>query len=128
MEDIQLEPLDENINVLKFPELNEEEKSIIDPIVAPTSGLRIQILDVKEDDIKKQYLLTKRKFYLFLRVFKAISQQYKEMKSNQNLKILIVSDNRPTKDILLQYCSQIFSYDGYEVYYQQDEKGKSKKN
>ncbi len=126
MEDIELEQLEEEIKIVKLPVLTEEEKTIIDPIVAPTSGLRIQILGVKKDDIKEQYILTKRKFYLFLRVFKAISQQFKEMKNNQNLKILIVSDNRPTKDILLQYCSQIFTYDGYEVYYQQDEKGKSR--
>ena len=126
MEDIKLEQLEEEIKIVKLPELTEEEKTIIDPIVAPTSGLRIQILDIKKDDIKEQYILTKRKFYLFLRVFKAISQQFKEMKNNQNLKILIATDNRPTKDILLQYCSQIFAYDGYEVYYQKDEEGKSR--
>lgn len=126
MENIELEQLDEEIKILKLPELTEEERTIIDPIVAPTSGLRIQILDVQKEEVKEKYLLTKRKFYLFLRVFKAISQQFKEMKNNQNLKILIVSDNRPTKDILLQYCSQIFGYDGFEVYYQQDEEGKSR--
>ncbi|MFX1391868.1 MAG: hypothetical protein ACFE9Z_17525, partial [Promethearchaeota archaeon] len=126
MEEIKLESLDDEMKVLKLPELTEEEKSIIDPIIAPTSGLRIQILDFKEDDIKEQYILTMRKFFLFLRVFKAISQQFKEMKNNQNLKVLIFSDDRPTKEILLQYCSQIFTYDGYEVYYQTDEKGKSR--
>ncbi|MFX1502587.1 MAG: hypothetical protein ACFFDH_16620 [Promethearchaeota archaeon] len=126
IEDIKLESLDDEIKVMKLPELSEEEKSIIDPIVAPTSGLRIQILDALEDETKEQYILTRRKFFLFLRVFKAISQQFREMKNNQDLKILIFSDNRPTKDILLQYCSQIFAYDGYEVYYQQDEKGKSR--
>ncbi|GAH11935.1 unnamed protein product, partial [marine sediment metagenome] len=88
----------------------------IDPIVAPTSGLRIQILDQIEKKGKKKLLLTNRKLFLFLRVFKAISQQYIEMKKGKNLKILIVTDNRPTKSILLQYCSQIFAYDGYEIY------------
>ncbi|MFX1365479.1 MAG: hypothetical protein ACFFCE_08670 [Promethearchaeota archaeon] len=126
MEDIEFESIIDEIKVLKLPELSEEEKSIIDPIVAPTSGLRIQILDEIENGTKEKYILTRRKFFLFLRVFKAISQQFKEMKNNQNLKILIFSDNRPTKDILLQYSSQIFAYDGYEVYYQQDEKGKSR--
>ncbi|MFW9989195.1 MAG: hypothetical protein ACFFC3_11100 [Candidatus Odinarchaeota archaeon] len=126
MEDIELESLDEEIKVLKLPELSDEEKSIIDPIVAPTSGLRIQILDGKEDETNKQYVLTKRKLFLFLRVFKAISQQFKEIKNNQNLKILIFTDDRPTKDILLKYCSQIFTYDGYEIYYQQDKEGKSR--
>jgi phosphomannomutase len=111
---------------LKLPELTSEEKSLIDPIVAPTSGLRIQILDQIEKKGKTKSVLTNRKLFLFLRVFKAISQQYKEMKKGKALNILIVTDNRPTKSILLQYCSQIFAYDGYEIYYQEDEPGESK--
>ena len=111
---------------LKLPELTSEEKFLIDPIVAPTSGLRIQILDQIEKKGKNKLLLTNRKLFLFLRVFKAISQQYKEMKKGKSLKILIVTDNRPTKSILLQYCSQIFAFDGYEIYYQEDEPGESK--
>ena len=103
---------------LKLPELTKEEKFLIDPIVAPTSGLRLQILDQIEKKGKKNLILTNRKLFLLLRVFKAISQQYKEMKKGKNLKILIVTDNRPTKSILLKYCSQIFAYDGYEIYYQ----------
>ena len=66
------------------------------------------------------------KLFLFLRVFKAISQKFKEMNKTQNLRILIVSDNRPTKDVLLKYCSQIFTYEGYEVYYQKDDEGNSR--
>ena len=111
---------------LKLPELTNEEKFLIDPIVAPTSGLRIQILDQIEKKGKNKLLLTNRKLFLFLRVFKAISQQYKEMKKGKSLKILIVTDNRPTKSILLRYCSQIFAFDGYEIYYQEDEPGESK--
>ncbi|UCD02048.1 MAG: hypothetical protein JSV23_03230 [Promethearchaeota archaeon] len=126
MEDIELEQLEEGIKVLKLPELTEEEKSIINPIVAPTSGLRIQLLDIEKKDNKDKYILTNRKLFLFLRVFKAISQKFKEMKNNQNLKILIVTDDRPSKQILLNYCSQIFTYDGYEIYYQIDEESKSR--
>ena len=123
MEDIELIDGENGIKIIKLPELTEEEKSIIDPIVAPTSGLRIQIYDLIE---KEKYFLTNRKFFLFLRVFKAISQKYKELKNNQNLKILIVTDNRPSKDILLKYCSQIFAHDGYDIYYQEDNEGESK--
>jgi len=123
MEDIKLEEIQDGIRIIKLPELTEEERSIIDPIVAPTSGLRIQILDEEDKEI---YVLRRRNFYLFLRVFKAISQQFKEMKKNQNLKVLIASDNRPTKDTLLQYCSEVFSYDGFEIYYQNDEQGQSR--
>ena len=116
----------DDIKVIHLPELTEEEKKIIDPIVAPTSGLRIQLLDINKEDNEEKYVLTTRKFSLFLRVFRAISDKFKEMNEAQNLKILIVSDNRPTKDILLDYCSQIFTYEGYEVYYQKDDEGKSR--
>ncbi|MFX0139660.1 MAG: hypothetical protein ACFFDN_38830, partial [Candidatus Hodarchaeota archaeon] len=126
IEDIKLEELEEGTKILKVPELTEEEKHIIDPIVAPTSGLRIQLLDIGKEGVKEKYILTNRKLFLFLRIFKAISQKFKEMKNNQNLNILIVTDDRPTKDILLQYCSQIFAYDGYKIYYQIDEEGKSR--
>lgn len=126
IENIKFGQVEEGIKILKLPELTEEEKSIIDPIVAPTSGLRIQILDIKILDEKEKYALTNRKLFLFLRMFKAISQKFKEMKSNQNLKILIFTDDRPTKDLLLQYCSEIFAYDGFEIYYQKDNPGESK--
>jgi len=116
----------EGIKKLKLPDLTEEEKNIINPIVAPTSGLRIQILNIKMPNEQNIYILTKRKLFLFLRMFKAISRKFKEIKNNQNLKILIFTDDRPSKDILLQYCSEIFAYDGFDVYYQVDSPGESK--
>jgi len=125
-EDIKFEQKEEGIKILKLPELTEEEKEIVNPIVAPTSGLRIQLLDIKIPDEKEKYVLTNRKLFLFLRMFKAISRKFKEMKNNQNLKILIFTDDRPTKDLLLQYSSEIFAYDGYEIYYQKDNPGESK--
>jgi len=111
---------------LRLEDLTEEERYLVDPIVAPTSGLRIKILDKIERAGSEKYVLTKSKLFLFLRVFKAISQKYKEMKDGNNLKVLIVTDNRPTKSILLEYCSQIFAYDGYEIFHQEDNPGESK--
>ncbi|MFW9999111.1 MAG: hypothetical protein ACFE9Q_07070 [Candidatus Hodarchaeota archaeon] len=125
IENIQFKKLEEGIKSLELPELTEEEKTIIDPIVAPTSGLRIQILDLKKPEEEK-YFLTIRKFYLFLRMFKAISQKFKQMKNNQNLKVLIFTDDRPTKDLLLKYSSEIFAYEGFKIYYQKDNPGESK--
>ncbi|GAH77269.1 unnamed protein product, partial [marine sediment metagenome] len=81
--------------ILRLEELTEEERFLVDPIVAPTSGLRIEILDKRERENSEKYVLTKGKLFLFLRVFKAISQKYKEMKDGKNLKVLIVTDNRP---------------------------------
>ncbi len=126
IEDVEFEQKEEGIKILKLPELKEEEKEIVDPIVAPTSGLRIQILDITISDKKEKYVLTNRKLFLFFRMFKAISRKFKEMKNSQNLKILIFTDDRPTKDLLLQYCSEIFAHDGYEIYYQKDNLGESK--
>ncbi len=124
-EDVALEEVGDH-KVLKLPPLNNDEINIIDPIIAPTSGLRIQILDAIEKEGLVTYILTKRKLYLFLRVFKAISHKFKDLKENKNLKVLIVTDDRPTKDILLNYCSQIFSYEGFEIFYQVDDKAKSR--
>ncbi|MFW9879723.1 MAG: hypothetical protein ACFFG0_42150 [Candidatus Thorarchaeota archaeon] len=126
IEHVELEHLEKGINILKLPDLTKEENGIIDPIVAPTSGLRIQILDLVKHMNEEKYILTSRKLYLFLRMFKAISLKFKEMKNDQNLKIFIFTDDRPTNEILLKFCSQIFAYDGFKVYYQQDEAGKSR--
>ncbi|MFX0178420.1 MAG: hypothetical protein ACFE85_19570, partial [Candidatus Hodarchaeota archaeon] len=124
IEDFELEDAGD-YKTLKLPELSEEEINIIDPIVAPTSGLRIQIFDIQERDGKDFYFLTRRKLFLFLRVFKAISIKYKELNQNQNLKILIVSDSRPSRHLLMKYCSQIFAYDEFDIYYQKDLPGES---
>ncbi|MFX0018032.1 MAG: hypothetical protein ACFFAF_04825 [Candidatus Hermodarchaeota archaeon] len=125
IEDIEIET-HEDFSILKLPELSDKEINLIDPLVAPTSGLRIQILDIIEENGNKRYVLTKHKLFLFLRVFKAISQVFKEMKKAQNLKILIVTDDRPSRNILLDYTSQIFAYDGYEIFYQKDDPKESR--
>jgi len=125
IEEINVEPYGD-FHILKLPDLTDKEIKIVDPIVAPTSGLRIQILDILEQEGTKKYCLTNRKLFLFLRVFKAISQKFKEMKDGKDLKVLIVTDDRPSKKVLLTYCSQIFSYDGYEIYYQMDDIGESR--
>jgi phosphomannomutase len=123
IEDIAINEDANGLSIIKLPELTEVERNIINPLVAPTSGLRVQVYDqVKEND----YILTKRKLYLFLRVFKAISHKAKEMINNPNLKILIVTDNRPSKDIMLKYCSAIFAHEGFEIFHQKDVLGESK--
>jgi len=72
-EDIPLEDHD-HYKVLKLPPLTKDEINIIDPIVAPTSGLRIQILERIGEEGSNKYLLPKRNLYLFLRVFNPICQ------------------------------------------------------
>lgn len=126
VENVEFKQVEENINLLELQELPEEEKNIIDPVVAPTSGLRIQIYDIDDSGKKTRYILTRRKLFLFLRVFKAISLKFKQMDNHKNLKILIVTDDRPSSNILLNYSSQIFAYEGYEIYLQKDKVGKSR--
>jgi phosphomannomutase len=125
MEEVEL-IREEGITKVRLPQLTEEEKGIIDPIVAPTSGLRIQILDENSKNQDTTYILTKRKLFLFLRVLKAISIKYKQLKNNKQLKVLMVTDDRPTRHVLLRYSSQIFAQDGFEVYFQDDEKNESR--
>ena len=126
IDDVELEQIDDNTKLLKLPELTEAEKNIVDPIVAPTSGLRIQICDIDNTGSKLKYILSRRKLILFLRVFKAISIKVKRMDENRKLKVLIGTDDRPSADILLKYSSQIFAQEGYEIYYQKDDNGKSR--
>ncbi len=123
IEDIELDETLNDITSLKLPELTEEEKNLINPIVAPTSGLRIQIYDIINNE---EYILKKRKLYLFLRFFRAISDKFKEITNNQKLKILIVTDDRPSRRILLKYCSAIFAHEGYEIFHQKDDVGESR--
>lgn len=115
---------DAGIDLIKLPELTEEEKNIVDPLVAPTSGLRIQLYDVIENDSK--YFMRKRTLYLFLRVYRAIAEKFKEFHAPEDQKILLVTDDRPSKDLLLNLSSQIFAAEGFEVYHQQDVDGESK--
>ncbi len=122
METIPLEKLEGGINSIELPDLSEQEREILDPIVAPTSGLRIQIYEIKDEN---HYLLTKNKFFLFLRFFRAISDKYKELKNGQNLKILIVTDDRPSNEPLLKYCSALFSHEGFDIYHQKGENNTS---
>ena len=66
IENVELKDGEEGTKIIDLPELTKEEIKIIDPIVAPTSGLRIQIFNIIEEN--GVYLLTKRKLFLFLRV------------------------------------------------------------
>lgn len=126
VEKVEFKRIEDNVDLIELPELTNEEKNIIDPVVAPTSGLRIQIYDIDESGDKTVYKLTRRKLFLFLRVFKAISLKFKQMDNHKNLNLLIVTDDRPSSDILLRFSSEIFAYEGFEIYHQKDESNKSR--
>jgi len=124
-EEISLKQIDEHTSRLDLPALTEEEKGILDPLVAPTSGLRIELCEAEEEGETLILTLDERKVFLFLRFYKALSLKFKELHKEEHPNVLIVTDDRPTADMLLTYCTQIFAYEGYEVYHQEDEIGKS---
>jgi len=113
----------EDYNLIRLPDLNEEEQKIVDPIVPPTSGLRIKLFDSIEPS--GTYLLTNQKLFLYLRVAKAISIKFQEDFREENPKILIVSDCRPSSNYLVKLCAQLFAQDGFEIFFQKDGDGNS---
>ena len=101
-------------NTIKLDDLNEEERKIIDPLVPPTSGLRMVIFDVEN----KRYKMTRKQTFYFLRVIKGISVVAKEELKKENPNVLIVTDDRPSADTLLDLSSRIFAFEGYTIYHQ----------
>ncbi|MCP4761705.1 MAG: hypothetical protein GY870_07985, partial [archaeon] len=107
----------EDYNVIKLEDLTEDAKNIINPLVPPTSGLRMEIFEIENE----KYTLKKQKLFHFIRVIKGISLTAKEELGKDNPSVLIVSDDRPSADILLNYSSRIFFLDGYKIYHQEGE-------
>ncbi|MFO8018034.1 MAG: hypothetical protein R6U96_05320 [Promethearchaeia archaeon] len=125
IEDFEIKKMEQKgVKYIELPSLTEEEKRIVDPIVAPTSGLRIELCDILKDGNK--YIARKRRLFLFFRVFRAIAQHYKENNPEGDPNILIVSDDRPTSDVLLKFSSQIFAYEGYNIFFQNENESNSK--
>ena len=115
IEELKLDEF-EDFNLIRLTNLTNEEKLIIDPIVPPTSGLRIKLFDRIENT--DSFILPNNKLFLYLRFAKAISIKYREKYQEKNLKILIVSDSRPSSNYLVKLCSQLFANDNFEIFFQ----------
>ncbi len=100
--------------IISFPPLSDQEKEIINPIVPPTSGIRMKIYEKQN----KSYVMNKRAQFMFLRVFKAVSEISKKEIKKINPGVLLVSDDRPSANYLTGYFSKILASDGYKIYYQ----------
>lgn len=126
----QIEPIElikqtnKDYDIIKLSPLQTYEIDIIDPIVPPTSGLRMEIYEKRNN----LFLMTAEKQYRFLRVFKAISIIAKKELNKSNPNVLIVSDDRPSASHLLEYCAKIFAYDGYKLFFQTPLDIEAKKN
>ncbi|MHA1794654.1 MAG: hypothetical protein ACTSUK_00955 [Promethearchaeota archaeon] len=98
-----------------LPPLTTEMESILNPLVPPTSGLRMEIYDLKDE---KTLFMPISKQFLFLRAFRAISEVAKEEIQKERPGVLLVSDDRPSSSYLLEYFAKILAYNNYQIYFQ----------
>nr|MDO8114789.1 hypothetical protein [Candidatus Sigynarchaeota archaeon] len=119
IESIQFESLQTSDSGEKIllPEMTPDQVDAVDPLIPPTSGIRLKILDNKDG----RYICPASKYALFLRLFKAISMLMTE-KLRRPARILLTSDERPTSDRLAKHAMQIFSFDGHELLIQTESK------
>ncbi|MHA1746769.1 MAG: hypothetical protein ACTSWW_12275 [Promethearchaeota archaeon] len=103
-------------DTLILPSLTQDQQEVINPIVPPTSGIRMKILD--PIDGKGSYEMFAWRQYMFFRVFKAVSEVAKKKLGKSQPGLLLVSDDRPTANFLLEYCAKIFAFDGYKIHFQ----------
>ena len=104
-------------DIVELPPLSDEQKNIINPIIPPTSGIRMEIYDEIEDEL----VMTVENQYMFLRVFKAVSLIAKQeiiKEDGQFPNILLVSDDRPSAPLLTEYCARILAYDKHNLFFQ----------
>ncbi len=126
MKQLNIEPLDlskkGSTTTILLPNLSEEQKEMINPLVPPTSGIRMILM---EEDPEK-FHISKERQCLFLRVFKAISEIAKLEFKQDSLGILISSDDRPSANLMVEYCAKILSFDNHKLYFQKSVDEQSK--
>ncbi len=105
----------EEFDTIKLMELTEEQEETINPMIPHTSGIRMKLL--KKDGEK--YVMKKDAQHMFLRVFQAVSKVAKEELGKNNPNVLLVSDDRPSGNHLVEYCGKIMANDGYNIYFQE---------
>ncbi len=116
-ERLQLVPIDGGEKVL-LPEITADQVAAVDPLIPPTSGIRLKILDMQDGAAPT---CPTSKYTLFLRLFKAISIILKE-KLNRRARVIVTSDERPTSDVLVRHALQILAFDGHELLVQDNAK------
>ena len=103
-----------------LPQLSDESIAMINPIVPPTSGIRMPIYQRDGDN----FYMHSEMFYRFVRVFKAISCIGKTEIKKDNPNVFICSDDRPSGDALVEAAAKIFAFDGYNIFMQDSAKKK----
>nr|MDO8116028.1 hypothetical protein [Candidatus Sigynarchaeota archaeon] len=98
-----------------LPGLSLDEREMIDPIIPPTSGIRINLLEREGEE----FVCKASKYALFLRLFKAISNILKN-ENAKGAKVLVTSDERPTSDKLVNHAIRILASDGHAIHVQNE--------
>ncbi|MHA1731863.1 MAG: hypothetical protein ACTSU5_07960 [Promethearchaeota archaeon] len=106
---------DGDVVELELPPCSPQEEEIVNPLIPPTSGIRIELLKNAGDGA---YVAPASTHGLFLRIFAAISDVCGEMKGDK-LRVLLVSDERPTSPMLLEEAARTFLAAGDEVFFQE---------
>ncbi len=101
----------------KLLALSKDSIEMIDPIVPPTSGIRMPIYEKHG----KNYHMKTEMFFRFLRVFKAVAMVGKIELKKDHPNVFICSDDRPSADVLTEHCAKIFAKEGYSVFMQDSE-------
>ncbi len=119
-ERLRLEPIDGGEKVV-LPDMTADQVEAVDPIVPPTSGIRLKILEKKDG---APFACPATKYTQFLRLFKAISLLLSE-RLGRRATVIVTSDERPTSDILVIHALQILAFDGHELLIQRESKGRT---
>ncbi len=100
--------------IFSLPPLTEAERGEIDPMVPPTSGIRLRVMNQKGPD---QYIITKSYQGMFLRILKATAVEC-EKRLGRKYRALIVSDDRPSCTWITDIATKVFAHDGHHIIHQ----------
>ncbi|MBN2149946.1 MAG: hypothetical protein JW839_00740 [Candidatus Lokiarchaeota archaeon] len=116
-EPLKIEPFGGGEKVL-LPDMTADQVDAVDPLVPPTSGIRLELL---EGTGGAGFACPASRHALFLRLFKAISLVLKE-RLGRRAAVIVTSDERPTSDVLVIHALRILAFDGHELLVQLESK------
>lgn len=105
----------EDREIITLPALTPEMEKILNPLVPPTSGLRMEIYQLNKEE-NKLFMPASNQF-LYFRAFRAISEIAKQEINKDHPGVLLVSDDRPSANYLLSYFAKILANDGYRLFF-----------
>ncbi|HMF32168.1 MAG TPA: hypothetical protein VKK79_12170 [Candidatus Lokiarchaeia archaeon] len=113
---------EDGATVISLPPLSDDQREEIDPLVPPTSGIRLNVMEKSEPE---EFIITKACQGMFLRILKAVSIEC-EKRLGRKMRVLIVSDDRPSCDWLTDIATKVFAFDGHYIIHQSGPEGTSR--